>query len=448
MKTYHSTARVRLALMIGALALALASCKKSPETIGNNLISDNDFIGIYHTDNVVIYSHSYLDSIGTKNVSNALLGSMNDPIFGLSQAGFCTQFHLSAEGQSFGDNPVMDSLVLQLSLSGYYGDTMAWQTVHAYVLTDTLSFYEDYNNLSEIPYDPIDQANGFQFCPRPKTTTHVVGTDTINSAIIRIPLSAELGNYLMNLDPEAYSEPDLFKELFKGLRLECSPVTGDGNVSYINLTANTITQLQLYYHNQSVPNNLMRYNFYVTSSDTYFNQITHDYSMGESEFVSQVVEGDTARGQQKLYLQTMGGVRAKLVFPEIPHWQDTCEGGHIVINEAKLIIPAADEDSSVYTKPHTMVLVGLNADGTTYILPDYLEGSSYIGGTYNANTNTITFRISEYLQNLVQNKKENLGISLGINGAAYNSQRIVVNGPEAQQGERMRLSITYSIVNE
>ena len=434
--------------MIGALALTLASCKKSPETIGNNLISDNDFIGIYHTDNVVIYSHSYLDSIGTKNVSNALLGSMNDPIFGLSQAGFCTQFHLSAEGQSFGDNPVMDSLVLQLSLSGYYGDTMAWQTVHAYVLTDSLSFYEDYNNLSEIPYDPIDQANGFQFCPRPKTTTHVVGTDTINNAIIRIPLSAELGNYLMNLDPEAYSEPDLFKELFKGLRLECSPVTGDGNVSYINLTANTITQLQLYYHNQNMPNNLMRYNFYVTSSDTYFNQITHDYSMGESEFVSQVVEGDTAKGQQKLYLQTMGGVRAKLVFPEIPHWQDTCEGGHIVINDAKLIIPAAIEDSSVYTKPHTMVLVGLNADGTTYILPDYLEGSSYIGGTYNANTNTITFRISEYLQNLVQNKKENLGISLGINGAAYNSQRIVVNGPEAQQGERMRLSITYSIVNE
>lgn len=434
--------------MIGALALTLASCKKSPETIGNNLISDNDFIGIYHTDSVTINSYSYLDSIGTKNVSNALLGSMNDPIFGLSQAGFCTQFHLSAEGQSFGDNPVMDSLVLQLSLSGYYGDTMAWQTVHAYVLTDSLSSYETYYNHSEIPYDPIDQANGFQFRPHPKTTTHVIGTDTINNAIIRIPLSAELGNYLMNLDSEAYSKPDLFKELFKGLRLECSPITGDGNVSYINLTTNTITQLQLYYHNQNTPNNLMRYNFYVTSSDTYFNQITHDYSIGDPEFVSQVVEGDTTKGQQKLYLQTMGGVRAKLVFPEIPYWQDTCEGGHIVINDAKLIIPAVTGDSSVYTKPHTMVLVGLNADGTTYLLPDYLEGSSYFGGTYNANTNTITFRISEYLQDLVLNKKENLGISLGINGAAYNSQRIVVNGPEALTGDKMRLSITYSIVNE
>lgn len=446
MKTFHSTARVRLALMIAILAFVLASCKKSPETIGNNLISDNDYIGIYHTENVVIYSHSYLDSIGTKNVSNGLLGSMNDPIFGLSQAGFCTQFHLSAEGQSFGENPVMDSLVLQLGVSGYYGDTTTMQTVHAYVLSDTLSANETYYNHSEIAYDPIDVANSFQFYPHPKTKLNAVGSDTISGAIIRIPLSAELGNYLMDLDPEAYSKPDLFKELFKGLRLQCSPVTGDGSISYIYLTSNTITQLQLYYHDQETPENPMRYNFYVTAADTYFNQITHDYSIGEPDLVSQVLDGDTTSGQQKLYLQTMGGVRAKLFFPEIPHWQDTCEG-HIIINDAKLIIPAAAVDSSVYTRPNTMVLVGLNADGTTYLLPDYLEGSSYFGGTYNATTNSITFRLSEYLQDLIMNTKENLGLSLGINGAGYNAQRIVVNGPDAPQ-DKMRLSITYSIVNE
>lgn len=434
--------------MIGAWALILASCKKSPETIGNNLISDNEFIGIFHTDTVVINCHSYLDSVGTKNVANALLGSMNDPIFGLSQAGFCTQFHLSAEGQNFGDNPVMDSLVLQLSLAGYYGDTTTMQTVHAYVLSDTLSANETYYNLTEVAYDPIDIANGFQFYPHPKTTTNVIGTDTLNSAIIRIPLSAELGNYLMNLDPEAYSKPDLFKELFKGLRLQCSPVTGDGSICYINLTLNAMTQLQLYYHNQDTPENQMRYNFYVTSSDTYFNQITHDYSMGDPEFVSQVIEADTAKGQEKLYLQTMGGVRAKLVFPEIPHWQDTCEGGHIVINDAKLIIPAAFVDTSIYTHPNTMILVGFNEDGSTYLLPDYMEGSVYFGGSYNATTNSIIFRISEYLQDLVLNKNENLGISLGINGAGYNGQRLVVNGPNALQGNKMRLSVTYSIVNE
>lgn len=447
MKTHHSTFFFRLALMIGALALTFASCKKSPETIGDNLLSDNDFIGVFHTDTVAILCHSYLDSIGTKNVSDALLGSMNDPIFGLSQAGFCTQFHLSAEGQSFGEQPVFDSLVLQLSLSGYYGDTTTWQTVHAYVLSDTLSMYEDYYNHTEIAFDATDHANGFQFRPHPNTSVNVVGTDTITHAIVRIPLSAELGNYLMTLDPEAYSKPDFFKELFKGLRLCCDPSAGTGSVSYFNLTSNTLTQLQLYYHDATIPENAMRYNFYVTSADTYFNQITHDYSQGSPEFVSQVVESDTVLGQQIVYTQTMGGVRTKIVFPNFTHWNDTLEGSHIVINEAKLVLPAALVDTAVFTAPRTMVLVGFNADGTTSLLPDYLEGTNYFGGSYDAKSNTITFRISEYLQDLLS-KDENCGLSLGINGAGYNAQRLVLNGPDAAQGQKMQLQVTYSIVNE
>jgi len=433
--------------MIGALALAIASCKKSPESIGDNLISDNDFIGIFHTDTAAIVCHSYLDSIGTKNVGYGLLGSMNDPVFGLSQAGFCTQFHLSAEGQSFGDQPVMDSLVLQLCLSGYYGDTLSWQTVHAYMLTDSLSSYVDYYNHSEIPFEAIDHANGFQFRPHPRTKTHVIGSDTLTQPIIRIPLSTDLGNYLMNLDPEAYSKPDLFKQLFKGLRLCCEPTADNGNVSYITLNNNTVTQLQLYYHDANTPENRMRYNFFVTSSDTYFNQISHDYSQGSPEFISQVLDGDTSLGQQVIYTQTMGGVRTKITFPNFTRWDDTLEGAHIVINDAKLVIPATEVDTMVFTSPTTMVLVGFNADGSTSLLPDYLEGTNYFGGTYNAKKQTVTFRISEYLQDLLT-KDENNGLSFGINGAGYSAHRLILNGPEATQGRKMQLQVTYSIVNE
>ena len=447
MKTHHSTVSFRIALMIGTLALAFASCKKSPETIGDNLISDNDFIGILHTDTVAIHCHSYIDSIGTKNVAYGLLGSMNDPVFGLSQAGFCTQFHLSAEGQSFGEQPVMDSLVLQLCLSGYYGDTTTWQTLHAYVLTDSISSFEDYYNHSEVPFEVIDHANSFQFRPHPKTKNHIVGTDTLTQPIIRIPLSAELGNYLMTLDPEAYSKPDLFKELFKGLRLCCEAPAGNGSVSYITLTNNAITQLQLYYHDAATPENRLRYNFYVTSADTYFNQISHDYSQGSAAFVSQVLDGDTALGQQVVYTQTMGGIRTKITFPNFTHWTDTLEGAHIVINDAKLVIPAAEVDTAVFTAPTTMVLVGFNADGTTSLLPDYLEGTNYFGGSFNAKTQTVTFRISEYLQDLLS-KDANHGLSFGINGAGYSGQRLILNGPDAEQGQKMQLQVTYSIVNE
>ena len=88
MKTYHSTARTCLALMIGTLLLAFAACKKSPETIGNDLVSDSEYIDVYYTDTVEIMCHSYFDSVSTKNVSYALLGSMKDHVFGNSEAGF------------------------------------------------------------------------------------------------------------------------------------------------------------------------------------------------------------------------------------------------------------------------------------------------------------------------------------------------------------------------
>lgn len=447
MKTHHSTALIGLALMIGMLAFA--SCKKSPETIGNNLISDDNYIAIYHTDTTEILCHSYLDSVATSNPTNALLGAMRDPVFGTTEAGFYTQFRPSVAGQSFGNNPVVDSLVLQLCLVGYYGDTTVMQTVHAYELTDSLSYEASYYSHSTVATGSVDHANGFQFSPRPKTKVHIIGIDTVAQPIIRIPLSQELGNQLINLDTTAFSRPDLFKQHFKGIFVTCAPVSLDGAVSSINLTNNTYTLLQLYYHNAATPEKPMRYDFYVTSSDTYFNHFDHDYTQGNPEFVSQLLDGQETLGQSMLYLQTMGGVRAKVLFPNLSHWADTLEGCHLVVNEAKLILPASTAlVDSIYKASSNFLLVGYSSDTTTYLLPDYLEGSGFFDGTYNSSRQSVSFRITEYLQSIIDGKKANLGLSLGINGASYNATRYVINGPDADAEEKMRLEVTYSIVNE
>lgn len=449
MKKHHSTALIHLALMICTLALAFASCKKSPETIGNNLISENNYIAVYHTDTTEIVCHSYFDSIATSNAASALLGAMKDPVFGTTEAGFYTQFRPSVAGQSFGNNPVMDSLVLQLCISGYYGDTMTMQTVHAYALTDSLMVDSTYYSYTSVATENIDQANSYHFWPHPKTKVHIIGTDTVTQPIIRVPLSQELGNYLMTLDTSAYSRPDLFKQHFKGLYLTCDPVSTNGAISYINLTNNSYTLLQLYYHDAATPEKPMRYNFYVTSSDAYFNHFDHDYTQGSPEFVSQLIDGQEALGQSALYLQTMGGVRAWVKFPNLSHWTDSLEGCHLVVNEAKLILPASTMlTDSIYKAPSNFILLGFNADSTTYLLPDYYEGTGYFGGTYSTSNQEVMFRVTEYVQSMIMEKKENVGLSLGINGAAYNANRLVINGPESNEMERMRLEVTYSIVNE
>ena len=437
--------------MIGTLLVAFSACKKSPEHIGNNLLDGNEYIDLFRTDTVAVQCHSYFDdSIGTKNVSLGLLGSMKDPVFGNTEAGFYTQFHISSAGQNYGAHPVLDSLVMQLYIAGYYGDTTTWQTVHAYELTDSLSVEESYCNSSEVAYSPVDHANGYMFKPHPKSNHPVVGNDTLSHAILRIPLSSELGNYLMSLDTIAYSEPDVFKNHFKGLYLTCDPTSTGGAVTSFNLTNNSLTSLQLYYHDEETPEKAMRYDFYITSSDVYFNHFNHDYTQGSPEFVQQLLDGDTTLGQQQLYLQTTAGVRAKVRFPNVEHWADTLTQGHIVINESKLVLPAspAVDDSSSYPSPSTLVALGFNEDGTTYLLPDYYEGTSYFGGTYNSASRSVTFRVTEYLQGLVSNKKPNVGLSIGINGAAYNASRWIINGPGATEGTPLKLIVTYSIVNE
>jgi len=448
MKTIHSTARICLALMIGTLLLAFAACKKSPETIGNNLISDSNYIIPFHTDTTEIVCYSYIDSVNTKNTSASLLGSMKDPVFGNSEAGFFTQFRLSLAGQSFGESPMFDSLVLQLSVANYYGDTNVLQTVHVYELTDTLSASSSYYNHSIVDYNPVDLANGYQFRPRPKTTMNVVGTDTLSHAIIRIPLSATLGEYLMNLDTTAYSQPDYFKEKFKGLFVICDPVSQPGAITSITLTDNTYSLLQLYYHNADNPDKTMRYDFYVTTSDTYFNHIDHDYTQGSTEFVDQMLNGNVEAGQQTVYLQCMGGVRTRIYMPNLVHWADSLEGSHLVINEAKLVLPAAPLPDSLFRLPSNFILLGFNADSTTYLLPDYYEGTNYFGGSYNSNEQAVIFRISEYMQSIISGKKENHGLSFGINGAGYNAFRMILNGPESNEEKKMRLEVTYSLVNE
>jgi len=449
MKTHHSTARKTIALMIGIIALAFASCKKSPETIGNGLISESDYIDVHHTDTAAIVCHSYFDSIATSNATYALLGAMKDPVFGATEAGFYTQFRPSVAGQSFGNNPVMDSLVLQLCVSGYYGDTMAMQTAHAFVLTDSLMTDSTYYSYSWVAFDNTDVANGYQFSPRPRTKVNVIGTDTIAHAIVRIPLSQDLGNYLMTLDTTAYSRPDLFKQHFKGLFVTCDPVSTNGAITSFTLTNNTYTLLQLYYHDAATPDKPMRYNFFVTSSDVYFNHFEHDYSQGSPEFVNQMIGNQHELGQSAVYLQTMGGVRTWLKFPNLSHWTDSLDGCHLVVNEAKLVLPASSVlTDSIFKAPSNFILLGFNADSTTYLLPDYYEGTGYFGGTFNTSNQSVTFRITEYIQSVILEKRDNNGICLGINGTAYNAQRLVINGPESNEMEKMKLEVTYSIVNE
>ena len=449
LKTYFFSLSFK-ALFFSALALLALSCSKTTEKIGDGLLSDSDYIGVGYTDTLEIVCHSELiDTMATRGLGTVLLGSMLDPVMGRTDASLYTQLHLSSTNQDFGEEVVVDSIVLQLGLTGYYGDTTTMQTAHVYALADSMSTTENYYQFSEITTDPIDLANGYQFYPHPKTYHSVTGTDTVTQPIIRIPLSNSFGTYLATLGSSAYASPDAFKEAFFGLKICCESVTQDGAICYITPTTNNLTQLQIYYHESPSDPRPMRYYYYITSEEAYFNQYQHDYSLGSTEFVQQVVNGSVELGQDQLYLQSMGGVRAVLSFPNLSHLTDTLStNAHLIINEAKLIFPASPTlgDSSLYTPPASLALLNINNDGGTSLLQDYYEGASYYGGSYSNTNKNVTFRIAEHLQKVVMGRQDSQGLYVTIAGASYNAQRWIVAGPNADNG--LRCQIKYSIIRE
>ena len=453
LKTRFFTSITFKALLFSALAIFGISCSKTTEKIGNGLLPEGDHIGVFFTDSVQIECHSEtIDSMSTKGMSCCLLGSMVDPVMGRTDANLFTQLHLSSTHQRFGTDPVVDSVVLQLEVVGYYGDTTTSQTVHVYELADSLVATENYYQFSDVNVKPLDLANGHQFYPHPRTYVTVIGNDTIAQSTIRIPLANSFGEQLIAADTAVFSTNAAFKEFCYGLKLCFESANQDGAICYINPTSTTVTKRQLYYHDTPSSELQMRYDVYITSEDTYFNQYLHDYTMGSPEFVQQVVQNDVTLGQTQLYLQSMGGIRSVVSFPGIIEWAESQldEGCHLIINEAKLIIPASAAliDSSVLVPPTSLALLSIKSDGGTMVLPDYLEGSGYYGGSYSTTKKNVTFRISEYLQKVIQGTHASDGLYLSISGAAYNAQRWIIAGPDADQDKQMRCEIKYSIIRE
>lgn len=438
-----------MALLI-TLGIFNFSCSKTTESIGNGLISDTDLMGANFTDTIAIECHSMkVDSMTTRGMTSILLGSMVDPVMGRTDANIVTQLHLSSTNQHFGEQPIVDSVVLQLAYNGYFGDTNTMQTIHVYELADSLISDGMYYQSSTVNVQPSDLANSYTFYPRPLTRGTIIGTDTLTNAILRIPLDNSFGERLISADTSVYASPENFKQYCYGLQISCESVSADGAICSFYPTSNTITTLQLYYHESPEAETKMRYNFYITSDDVYFNQYIHDYSLGSPEFIQQVIDGDTILGQQQLYLQSMGGVRAVIRFPYLTHWEDTLEDSHIIINEAKLILPTSPliPDSGLYHNITNLALLNIvNADTTT-VLPDYFEGSNYYGGNYSATQRQVFFRISEYIQRIMKGEITNKGMYLSITGASYNALRWILNGPEAEEN-KLRCEIRYSIVKE
>ena len=411
----------RITVLTAALLLiVLQACKKDPSVIGLDIHPQSDkvtaatlsFSGI----NAFTFSE---DSLSTDERSLALLGSYNDPVFGLTSASFISQVRLSSLSLDFGTSVQADSICLYIDYTSFYGDSTVSQNINIYELANSIYpdsiYYSNFDANTVINPVPL---HSFTYTPRP------------NDSCLTIKLPIELAQRFIAAPSSIYEDNAAFLEFFKGLCFMPDASLPGGGIAYFNLLS-TKTYMILYYTNQDGP---QTYNFSINTNCARINLFNHNYG-------NSMVTGinDSVTSHSSIYMQAMSGLGMKIYFPGLTSWKDS---GDIIISKAELIIPVNTSfNNSLYTSPSKLLNVGITSSGTYEFLSDYVVGEAYFNGKLNEETQEYRFNIGRYIQSLVDGTKTDNGIAVLCSDNRVSSNRVVINNSNVTGG--LRLEIYY-----
>jgi len=417
--------------------LTTYSCTKEPDLIGLDLLPAGDFLNIDYIDTSSIVAYSVReDSLRTDELSLNLLGSVSDPVFGTTTASIYTQYRLSKNNITFGENAVADSMILTLAYKGIYGDSLSSKTIRVYEMADSINYDSSYYSTRTIPVLPelIGEAT---FVPNLSEADSVDGNYI--PPHMRILLSPAFANKIITADINTLKDNESFQKVFMGLYITSEQATtpGTGSILYFNLL-DAVSRLKLYYHNSTDTSSI---DFPIGSSVARFNHYEHyNYAGADPSLLEQL--GDSSANSQHLYVQSMAGTKIKL---RIPHLKALAEQKHIAVNEALLVF-SVEDTSGVYEVPAQIAIKKLDADGNYTALPDENEGSSFLDGKSRSGKE-YRFRITRYVQNRLLNPDDpDYGLMLFAAGSSLSGNRVTLKGVGAETG-KIRLLIYYTIVD-
>ena len=135
------------AVLAAAALMTFAGCTKVDDTLGSNLVPDNQQMKVGYTTlgartlagklDAAKYVETRLfqsDSLKASNISYGYMGSMLSDTFGLRTAGFLTQYlnvYEVKEGY-FGYRPIFDSAQILITITSYGNDTLTPQKYNVY----------------------------------------------------------------------------------------------------------------------------------------------------------------------------------------------------------------------------------------------------------------------------------------------------------------------------
>jgi len=414
------------------MALTLLACKKKDQMLGKDLLGANNYLNGITTDTFYLSTSAVLeDSMITDNAANVVLGSYNDPKFGLFNASFYTQVRLAGINPNFGDAStiIIDSFILGLEYAGYYGSLSA-QTFEVFELTEALNndstYYQfttkSYANTSLIP------AGNEVITPDPLNYT-IIGNDSVQ-AQLRLPLDTNLARQFITeatSGSTTFSSNANFQNYFKGLYVRTNngaQGSGQGGVYYFNLN-DPGTKLTIYYHQGGTAKT---YDFLMNSTCADFSHVAVNRT---GTAVEQVINNPSL-GLQEFYAQAFG-VRARIVIPGLNQFTS-----NQLIHRAEIHLPVQFQFGSKY-KPGANVTF---ATKKTAVSNGYINTG--VLGAYSESKKEFSADVKQYVQAVINHDIENTGLIVSPRYFINSAERIIFNGPNTINKMRPKIIITYT----
>jgi len=437
------------------LFFAITACNEKNE-LGLELLPGEDLINVKSVEvksDISAFTFSE-DNIVTSEHSTNLLGSLNDPVFGNTTAGFAAQFRLTSY-PAFGDNPVADSTFLILYYRVIYGDTLTAQNLKVYELEESLNPDIEYTQETDLKLMASTDAVG-ELTFTPKVELDSTTADTLYQ-YLKIPIDNELGNKIVTADSLDLSTNEAFMNIFKGLYVEAQKLMTSESGTLLSVeTVPTSTfngsVLAIYYNNDEnrhkqevdtlTPDTLSRV-FRITQYSAKVSNITHDYT--GTAFENSLNQEEEQ--QAKIYIQPTGGLKSKILIDNLLNWQDSAK---TAINKAELVfqIDTITSDKDNFTPPLRLLLTYIDPKGEEK-LPVDAGFNPYFYDGYLRSDYTYHFNITQHLQRIIDitdpNDEDyvgNQGFFLTTGQRPDIANRVVLEG--ANQPDGIKLIITYS----
>ncbi|MGC4129682.1 MAG: DUF4270 family protein [Bergeyella sp.] len=399
-------------------------------------------------------------------LDSVAVGAFTEPRFGMQKASYVTQLRLSTYDPDFGDNPVLDSVVLTIKPAYESAeDSITTTTVDDYkygddeieskkvVTTYPVKKYgkTKINGNDAVLNIKVHEVTDFLGSASDSISSNKsvalgaeIGSKEFNGKITSVKITKDTDNselftrdasIRMNLDKDFFQNKIIAKEgatqladaasfirYFKGIRISVQEDDG-----YLFKFVPTSIDITMYYKKDETDddNTVERvedtYTFNTTISNALFSQVQYDRTG------TNIAVQDTISGNAKLYVQGMGGGGAGFKIPEttITELRNKYKNDKIGIITAKIRVYTDEETwNNNYKKPDYFTVKQKDSyDFLTDMATLSGSGNYYLVKTYNLYSNPAYYDIgiTQTIRNIVENEVEPQHFIINVGNYTYDS---------------------------